>query len=125
MASWAADPPVLREAGGHASLASMIAPQPGSTIAVAIAAARRRIVTHFREAGATSAETAVAYTPGRLIERRQFERMTRKGVLVAGADGRWHLDEAALKDDTSKRRKRIGFAMIAGAVVAAAVAAIS
>ena len=103
----------------------MIAPQPGIMVASIAAATRRRIATHLRDAGALSADTAVAYTPGRMIERRQFEWMKKRGLVHEGAAGLWYLDEAAWSDDTARRRKRIGIAMIAGAAIAAALAALA
>ena len=91
----------------------------GSNIVPAlIAAARRRIFRTFREAGATTQAAAIAYEPHRLIDRRQFERMQRAGV-VRDIAGRFWLDEKRASEWNAARRKR-GLAA-AAAILAAGV----
>ena len=76
-----------------------------SIVPVVIAAARRRIVRTFQDAGATSQTAAIDYEPRRLIERRQFERMQRAGVIRDIA-GRYWLDEGRAAEWNAARRKR-------------------
>ena len=80
-----------------------------------IAAAQRRIFRTFREAHATSPAAAIGYAPPRLIERRQFDRMQRAGVIHEIA-GRFWLDESRASEWNAARRKR---GMIAAAAILA------
>ena len=95
----------------------------GSIIAVMVARARRRLVEHFRNAGATSAARAVAFTPSSwLIERRMFERMVRFGA-VREEDGRYWLDEKALVAFRKERLAHVLSALaLAGFAAAGAIA---
>jgi hypothetical protein len=84
--------------------------------AAAVARARRRLIAHFKDKGATGADAAVAYVPERGIERRLLEQLIEKGVLHQTRPGSYWLDETALGLWTKSRRRR------AGALVGAAVA---
>ena len=79
--------------------------------------ARKRLLTRFREAGATSADAAIPIQGMRLIERRQFERMRKAGAVRDGEDGRFWLDEPTATAWVSSRRKRAAVA-VAGTVAA-------
>jgi hypothetical protein len=68
-------------------------------VAVAVAKARRRIVKHFTQAGATSAAKAIAYNePDKRLERRIFQRMLAFGAVKRASEGKYWLDEAKLGD---------------------------
>ncbi len=82
----------------------------------AMTRARRRLIAHFKDKGATGADAAVAYAPERGIERRLLEQLVRKGVLHQTKPGIYWMDITALGLWTKARRRR------AGALVGAAVA---
>lgn len=85
-----------------------------------IAAARRRLLAHFRVAGATSEDTAIPFEGRRLIERRQFERMLNAGVFRQEPSGRYWLDEKRA-DEWSRARRKRGLIIAAIAAGAAAI----
>jgi len=60
-----------------------------TTAAAVMAKARRDVVSHFMAANAVSAESAVAYEPGRRIRQRQFERLCDAGAIRAASEGRF------------------------------------
>ncbi len=82
----------------------------------AVARARRRLIAHFKDNGATEAAAAIAYAPERGIERRLLEQLAKKGVLHQTSPGVYWMDPTALGLWTRSRRRR------AGALVGAAVA---
>jgi hypothetical protein len=82
----------------------------------AVTRARRRLIARFKDNGATTAETAIAYVPDRGIERRLVEEFLKKGVLHQTRPGLYWIDTTALGLWTKARRRR------AGALVGAAVA---
>ena len=83
--------------------------------------ARKRLLTRFREVGATSPEAAMPIIGMRLIERRQFERMRQAGAVRDAEDGRFWLDEPTATAWVSSRRKRAAVA-VAGTLAAGLVA---
>lgn len=99
----------------------MIAYSPAPTIAAMIVRARRRIAAYFFVEHAVSAEEAVAYVPQRPIERREFERMQKRGVIRDAGGGKYWLDTAAYQADADRRR-RILVPLVIVLAVAAAVA---
>ncbi|WP_375396946.1 hypothetical protein [uncultured Sphingomonas sp.] len=93
----------------------------GAAVAgAAVARARRRIGSHFMGQNAVSPAKAVAYVPGRRIERRMFESMRDKGVVNESAPGKYWLDIPAFDAWNSARRRRAG--VMIGAAVAISVA---
>lgn len=87
--------------------------------AAVIAKARRDIVSHFMQANATSAGSAVAFEPARLAQRRQFAAMRDAGVLKPSGQRFW-LDLPRYDEWTRTRRRRAGF-IAGGLAIAAAV----
>lgn len=88
-----------------------------SAISVIIAAARRRIVRQFEDAGATSAADAITYGPARRIDERKFERMEARGVLLAARCGHHYPDQGAYAVFMKGQRRTVAGAM--GPVAAA------
>lgn len=94
-----------------------------SAAAAMVAKARNDIISHFMRHRAVSPETAVPYEPGRRIRRRLFDRLQRLGVIVP-AKGGHYLDVARYDSYARTRRRRaVGAAVGAVAVIAALVAA--
>lgn len=89
-------------------------------VAAAMARARRRVISHFLSRGAVSPEKAVSFSPERRMERKFFERLCDKGVLVPAANGTWYLDTPKFDAYQQSRRKRVGMAL-AGLATALAV----
>ena len=89
-------------------------------IAAASVRARKRVLGAFRDAGATSPERAIGFTPGRRLEERYFDSLVEFGAIVGTDRGTFWLDETKLAEHTARRRKRA--AMIFGGVLAATAA---
>ena len=81
-----------------------------------MARARRRLISHFMEADAVSADKAIGYAPERGIERRLLERLIDQGVLHVGKAGTYWLDIPAYDKWNRKRRRRAG--ILVGTAVA-------
>ncbi len=90
-----------RDCGSLKSLAGIgsHAPRParnGTMSAAAVIALRRkRLIRHFRAAGATDREHAVALDAVGERPTWIFDQMTRSGVFQPTLDGRYFMDEAA------------------------------
>ncbi len=91
-----------------------------SIIGAQIAAAERRLIGHFRESGATSAERAIASPAERHFESKRLAHLVRRGVVIESAPGRYYLDEAAYVRQASARR-RSGLIVLSIALVVLAV----
>jgi hypothetical protein len=81
--------------------------------------ARRRVAEHLIETGATSADSAVTYQPGRRLRRKGLSYLTRRGIVTLTQDGRYWIDEAKYREWHGKVRKRVAIA-VGGALAAAA-----
>ena len=94
-------------------------------IAAIVMRARRRIIAHLEEAGATAEDKAIAFAPQRQLERKALEFLLRKGLVVETRPGRYfvHADKAAEWHEGLHRRARIGIVTAVAAVAAAAAAA--
>ena len=90
--------------------------------AAVLAKARRDVVSHFMQSNAVSADSAVPYEPGRRIRQRQFERLCDAGVIRAAGDGRYWIDAPRYDQWSRSRRKRVGLAVGAVAIIGALVA---
>ncbi len=88
-------------------------------VAAAMARARRRVIGHFMARGAVSPDKAVSFTLERRMERKFFDRLCEKGVLVATPDERWYIDPSKLEAYQQSRRKRMRF-VLAGLATALA-----
>ncbi len=82
----------------------MISSSVPVSIGALAAGARRRIRAHFFALHAVSAEEAVPFVPQRAIERRQFERMQRAGIIHDAGQGRYWFDLAAFQKDQDRTR---------------------
>ena len=96
-----------------------------TTAAAVMAKARREVVSHFMAANAVSAESAVSYEPGRHIRQQQFERMCDAGVLRATGDGRYWIDAPRYDEWSRSRRRRVGLAVGAVALIGAVIAMVA
>ena len=67
----------------------------GAVVALA-RQAERKLVETLRQAGATSAETALAVDARRIVGVNALKRLQARGVIVPAGEGRYWLDEAAL-----------------------------
>jgi hypothetical protein len=85
-------------------------------IAAAAVRARKRVLGAFRDAGATTPERAIGFTPQRRLERKYFESLVAFGALVPGRGGTHWLDEPEAARHTALRRKRAAI-MVASAVL--------
>ncbi len=74
-------------------------------------------------ANAVSAESAVTYEPGRNIRQRQFDRMRDAEVIRTAGEGRYWIDVPRYDQWSRGRRKRIGIALGAIAVIGGLIAA--
>lgn len=82
--------------------------------------ARRRLISHFMEADAVSADKATGYAPDRGIERRLLERLIDQGVLHVGKAGTYWLDIPAYDKWSRKRRRRAGIMVGTAVAIGAA-----
>lgn len=97
----------------------------GAVIALA-RQAERRLVETLRDAGATSADTAIAIDARRLIGVQALKRLQRAGAIVSAGHGRFWLDETALAGVKATRRGKSAWivgvilllAVVAGALLA-------
>lgn len=95
-------------------------PSSAPTVIGALAVrARRNIRAHFFAHHAVSAEEAVPFVPQRRIERTQFERMLRKGVVREAGQGRYWFDLVAFQRDQDRRRTILVPIVIAACLLAA------
>jgi hypothetical protein len=80
--------------------------------AAAVARARREIQHHFFSQDAVRPDRAVAFEPGTLIERRQFERLCTRGVIHEEKPGLYWLDVVAYDTDLRERFGRVRLALL-------------
>jgi hypothetical protein len=100
----------------------MVAANVAPVIGAVAMRARRRVLNHFREAGAYDPATAVSFRPRRPLERRYLNSLRGFGALQEPQPGVFYLDEEKVQEHTSRRRRRaltiIGSALAAGLIVA-------
>ena len=92
----------------------------GTAVVAAVLRARRKILSRLEEAGATSAETAVALEPDRRLERKAIDYFRGKGVIFEPQPGEYFMLPEKAAEWRRTVRKR---AAIAGGVAAAVAAA--
>ena len=68
------------------------------------ARARREIQHDFTEKNAFSPARSIAYEPPTSMHRRQMEMLLRRGVLKETSDGRFWLDQQALRLEEERRK---------------------
>lgn len=81
--------------------------------------AERRLVAHFRQAGAVSLADAVPVVPDSAATRRAFDQLKGADVLKTDGQGRWYLDEERWHGRRSDRRTRVVLTMLAVAAAGA------
>lgn len=81
--------------------------------------AERRVVQHFRDAGAVSMADAIAFAPATPSRQRAFDRLKGAEVLRTDGQGRWWLEEDRWQDRRSDRRTRVVLTMLAVAAAGA------
>ena len=96
----------------------------GTIVATIIARAQRRIVSDFRNAGATAKDGPIAYAaPDKRNQRRVFERMVAFGAIEKTPAGTYWLNEARLRDFRKESLAHVlGILAIAGLAAAGALA---
>lgn len=77
--------------------------------------AERGVVDQFKDAKATSADTARPLEPGSRGARAAWRRLERRGVIRQAGGGRFYLDRRRL--DELDQRKRVILAAVIGVVV--------
>lgn len=92
-----------------------------SAAAAAVAQARRRLQHEFFHADAVRPDRAIAFEPGRLAERRMFERWQRSGVIREVSPGRYWLDVVTYDVEVIGRFKRQRAVLLGMIVVLAAI----
>ncbi len=89
------------------------------TIADTMLRARRLVIDHFSEAGATAAESALTYQPQRHAERRALSYLMGRQVVRMTQEGRYWLNQSAADQWRRDNRTQTAW-MIGGAVAAVA-----
>lgn len=92
-----------------------------SAAAAAVIAREKRIVRAFWEAGATSADKAVAPQDIGVHGRVAFKRLVEHAVLRESGNGRFYLDEQKWQDLRSLRHRIVLIMLLLVAVAAVAV----
>ena len=80
--------------------------------AALVARARREIQHHFFSHDAVRPDRAVPFDPGNGMERRQFERMVRRGIIHQTGAGSYWLDVVAYDVDLRARHRRVKTALL-------------
>lgn len=87
-----------------------------------VARAKRRVIRHFTDAGATRPERAVAYEPDAGIDQRQFAKLIHLGVIEDTGTGLYWFDKPMLDQVEGRNRRNAGIAVgLASAVAVGAV----
>lgn len=90
---------------------------PVPPIAAAIIRARKHVIRHLVETGATAASSAVTYQPQRRMHRKALAYLQGKGIVSLTQDGRHWVDETKADAWRKKLRNRMAI-MIGGALAA-------
>ncbi len=88
-----------------------------STIAATMLNARRSVIDHFVDAGATSAGAALTYQPQHHAERRALSYLMGREVVRLTQEGRYFVDEASAT--VWRRENATRTALIVGGSLAA------
>ena len=93
-----------------------------ATAAAAVAAARRRVISHLMEANAVTPESAIYFVPDRRLQRRIIARLIRRGVIVETKPDTYYIDIPAYDRWRRSMRGRAALA-IGGVILLGALAA--
>jgi hypothetical protein len=95
-------------------------------IPIVIAAQQEEMLAYFRETGATSRRSAIAYAPEDIMAKDLFGDLVRQRVLVRTRGGLYYLDERRLKAHEGEQARIallvLGILILAGLIVLAVVA---
>jgi len=80
--------------------------------AAAVAKARRDIQHHFFSQDAVRADSAVAFDPPSNLQRRQFERLQRSGVIREAKPGLYWIDIVAYDQEMRERFARVRIVLL-------------
>jgi hypothetical protein len=80
--------------------------------AALVARARREIQHHFFSNDAVRPDRSVPFDPTNGFERRQFDRMVRRGIVREAAPGSYWLDVVAYDVDLRARHRRVKIALL-------------
>ena len=97
----------------------------GAVIAAAAARAHRKVISHFLSSNAVSAERAIPFETSRRLERRFFERLRDRSVILSGKNGGYYIDPPALDTFNAGQRKVAALGVTAVVLAAAAGLAIA
>ena len=96
-----------------------------SIIAAQVAAAERRILARFRDAGATDAAHAIASPAERKFEEKRLAHLVKRGAIIESAPGMYYLDEPAYARHASARRRSALMVLSIALVVLAVLLAVA
>jgi hypothetical protein len=91
----------------------------GAAAVAIIGGLRRRVIRHFRDAGATTPAAAIPPPDGPPLLRRLFQQFVKRGVIREASPGRYYLDEAALADRSGIKRRILAVIGLCLLVIAA------
>jgi hypothetical protein len=91
---------------------------PAKQAEATVASARRRVIRHFIDAGATRPARATAYEPATGIDERQFAKLVHLGVITEAERGIYWFDRAMLDEVEGKNRRNTGIAVGLASAVA-------
>jgi hypothetical protein len=78
-----------------------------SAAAAAVAVAKRRVLDYFFTQNAVTPDNAQPFTPPQRLQRKQFERMLREGVIRETKAGYYYVDVPTWHARRYELRKRI------------------
>lgn len=90
--------------------------------AALVGRARQRVVAAFLAAHAIGREDAITFTARSPGERRAFDRLVARNVILRTRDGRHYLDRTAMRADAEQRRQR---GAVIGILIAVALAGLA
>ena len=91
---------------------------PAKQAEATVSRARRRVIRHFTDAGATRPARAIAYEPATGIDERQFAKLAHLGVITETEPGIYWFDKAMLDEVEGKNRRNAGIAVGLASAVA-------
>lgn len=90
--------------------------------AALVGRARQRVVAAFLAAHAIGRDDAIMFTARSPGERRAFDRLVARNVILRTRDDRYYLDRTAMRTDAEHRRQR---GAVIGIVIALALAGLA
>lgn len=78
---------------------------------------RGRIVDHLLQRGAVTADAAAPLPQRKRSDRAVLRRLMRKGVIIEGQPGHYHLNEPELDEQRAREKSTMTTALIAGGIL--------